>query len=106
MTTPRLARRPAVEPHVCPACELPFVEPDFGVQKGALWRVALSCHNCGWWGVRLLDEDRLELLERAIDAERSELQADLEALIAQNMGEYVERFTSALTAGAILPEDF
>jgi hypothetical protein len=106
MITPRLARLRAAEAHVCPACELPFLEPEFGVQEGAYWRVALSCRNCGWSSATLLDEDALELLERAIDAARADLEADLECLIASNMGEYVERFTSALTAGAILPEDF
>jgi hypothetical protein len=105
MTT-RLGKRRALETHICPACELPFVEPEFGVQEDDLWRVALSCQNCGWSGVRLLDQDALERFECALDAERSQLLADLKHMTARNMREYLQRFTAALAAGAILPEDF
>jgi hypothetical protein len=106
MIAPRLARQRPLETHICPACELPFVEPEFAVQEGVCWRMALSCCNCGWSGSKLLDAGGLERFERALDAERVQLEADLERLIAANMGEYVECFTGALAVGAILPEDF
>ena len=106
MTVSRLARQPAPTPHVCAACEQPFVEPEFGIQEGKRWRLFLRCLSCGWSGQELLGQQALERFERELDAERQQIVIDLERLTERNMREYHDRFVAALMADAILPEDF
>jgi hypothetical protein len=100
------ARHGTRTPHVCTACEQPFVQCEFGIQEGMRWRVFLRCQSCGWSGVELLDERALECLERELDAERRQISEDLKRLTRRNMHEYRDRFVAALRADAILPEDF
>jgi hypothetical protein len=106
MNGPRIARRPAPAAHLCVQCELPFVQPEFGVQEGSRWRVFLYCLSCGWAGERMLDEKALDHFERELDEERAQLALDLDKLTRSNMSEYHRRFAAALAADAILPEDF
>lgn len=106
MSTSRLARQRADAPHVCTACALPFVYPEFGLPVGRRWRVLLRCLSCGWSGERMLDEEALETFERELDEERGQIELDLERLTQRNMREYHDRFVAALAADAIFPEDF
>jgi hypothetical protein len=101
-----IARHGTRTPHVCTACEQPFVQAEFGVQEGTRWRVFLSCQSCGWSGQDLLDERTLERFERELDAERLLISRELDRLTQRNMHEYRDRFVTALMADAILPEDF
>jgi hypothetical protein len=106
MSAPRIARGTSHSAHVCAECELPFVQPEFGVQEGRHWRVFLCCLSCGWAGERLLDEKALDRFERELDAEREQIAVELENLTRSNMREYHRRFAAALAADAIQPEDF
>jgi hypothetical protein len=68
--------------------------------------VMLRCLSCGWSGQRLFDDAALEDFEQELDDERERIELDLERLTAHNMRDYYNRFVAALTADAILPEDF
>ena len=57
----------------------------------------LRCPSCDWSGEALLDQGQMERLDEQLD----DGFASLAAALAQ-----VERFTAALAAEAILPEDF
>jgi RNase P subunit RPR2 len=61
------ARRRRKQPHICRACELPFVRLERSVRHGRDWRVVLRCANCGWTAEEVLDEDTVDRLEREID---------------------------------------
>lgn len=106
MSASRLAGQRAHGPHICRACALPFVYPEFGLPVGRGWRVLLRCPSCGWSGEGTLDEEALEAFERELDEERGQIELDLERLTQRNMREYYDRFVAALAVDAIFPEDF
>jgi hypothetical protein len=91
---------------VCPACELPLVQPVRLVAEGAAWRVALRCPSCGWASEEMLDDVTLEHLDAELDRGTEQLMAALACLTEANMREYLERFATALASDAILPSDF
>jgi hypothetical protein len=106
MSASRLTRQAIPTPHLCAGCSQPFIQPEFGIQAGELWRVFLHCQSCGWSGQGLFDDKDLERLERELDAERDQISLDLERMTRRNMQEYHDLFVTALRADAILPEDF
>jgi hypothetical protein len=74
--------------------------------EGHAWRVVLRCPSCGWSAEQVLDEETVEQLDRELDWGNAELAVALEHMTHANMVEYVDCFTAALAANAILPEDF
>jgi hypothetical protein len=56
-------------------------------------------------GEALLDQGQMDDLDEALD-DGFALLAALAQVTRANMQEYVERFTAALVADAVLPEDF
>ena len=66
----------------------------------------LRCPSCDWSGEALLDQGQMERLDEQLDDGFASLAAALAQLTQANMREQVERFTAALAAEAILPEDF
>jgi hypothetical protein len=106
MNTQRITTEQAAGAHVCRLCTLPLVQPEDTERTGRAWLVQLYCPSCGWSGVELLDEDQMEHLDEALDDGFAVLAAALARVTRANMQEYVARFTAALSAEAILPEDF
>jgi len=99
---------PAVDGlHVCPTCRSALVQPlewhDAGPHH---WLLERFCPEC-WW----TDEDRfeqgvMEAFDVALDDGTDALMRALHKLAAERMQDDIERFTAALYADAVLPEDF
>jgi hypothetical protein len=93
-------------PHLCRACALPFVQLGEGTEEGTGWRVVLHCASCGWATEEVLGVDTLAQLDEELDRGLEEIASALSRFTEQNMLEYVDRFSAALGADAIVPEDF
>ena len=94
--------------HVCPSCRLPFVHPGeirevVGVDR---IRLDLECANCDWSDTSVHHDKELETLDVAMDRSFADLLWTLEVVWIANEEAAIARFASALSAGAILPEDF
>ena len=68
------------QPHICPACALPFVRLESLARHGRDWRVVLRCANCGWTAEQVLDEETLARLREEIDRGTEQL-VELLALV-------------------------
>ena len=106
MSTLRTATEQAAGAHVCRSCTLPLVQPQDAERTGRCWLVQLHCLSCGWSGEAMLDQGQMDDLDEAVDDGFALLAAALAQVTRANMQEYVERFTAALAADAVLPEDF
>ncbi len=93
--------------HVCPECDSLFVAPVAWDQAGPHeWAVTIQCPNCEWWDADVFDEETVERFDEELDRGTEALVRDLKRLMQANMEDEIERFTRALGADAILPEDF
>jgi hypothetical protein len=92
---------------VCGACRSRLMHPADCDEHGRdLWYIELKCPDCGGRKWARFDVHMLDALDRELDRAEAEIEADLACLTRANMAEYVNRFVSALDAGAIEPEDF
>jgi len=94
--------------HVCPACEGSFVVPGevYEIVGQDRCRLELRCVNCGWEDSAEHSDVELESLDRELDRGYADLLWALEVLWIGNEEEAIARFSRALDADAILPEDF
>jgi hypothetical protein len=106
MSASRTASGRTAGAHVCRLCTLPLVQPQDAERTGRDWLVELYCPNCDWSGETLLDQGQMDDLDEAVDEGFALLATALAQVTQANMQEYVERFTAALAADAVLPEDF
>jgi hypothetical protein len=79
------ARRRRKQPHICGACELPFVRLERSVRHGRDWRVVLRCANCGSTAEEVLDEETVGRLQREIDRGTEQLVELLELVTGRRM---------------------
>ena len=105
------AARPAPEPvddlHVCGTCDSELVYPvDWEEAGDTHWEVTLRCPNCEWSGTGVFEQDVVERFDEELDRGTEALVRDLKRLSHANMEDEIERFTSALEADHIVPEDF
>ena len=93
--------------HVCPECEQSLVYPvEWDEADETHWEVALRCPNCEWSVVGTFSQETVDRFDEELDRGTEALVRDLKRLTRANMEDEVERFTRALAADAILPEDF
>lgn len=93
--------------HVCPACASELVFPtDWAPADRTRWSVELRCPDCEWNGGGIYSQQVVDRFDEALDAGTEQLLDDLTTLARTNMEEQLERFTAALWADDILPEDF
>jgi hypothetical protein len=94
--------------HVCPSCEGSFVVPgeEYEVIAERLCRLSLECVACGWHKTAIYSDAELEALDRELDRGYADMLWALEVLWIGNEEQAIDRFAAALSAGAILPEDF
>ena len=70
------------------------------------WEVSLRCPNCEWRGTGIFTQDAVEQFDEELDRGTDALSRDLRRLSHANMQDEIERFSSALDADHILPDDF
>lgn len=102
---------PAVEPHqplhVCPECDGELVYPIAWEEVGRdAWSVQLRCPECELRREGVFSQDTVDTFDEELDVGSESLTADYRRLCRSNMAEEIDRFVSALQAGALLPEDF
>lgn len=93
--------------HVCPSCgsglmQRRTAEPAFG----DAWHVELWCPECRTLHVGLFRHRAVAALEAELAHGEELLEAALAASESRRFAEEIERFTRALAAGHVLPEDF
>jgi len=105
---PSRATEPAVDDlHMCPSCEAGLVYPvQWEEASETHWDVALRCPNCEWHTTGTYAQEVVDRFDEELDRGTEALVRDLKRLTRANMEDEVERFTRALKADAILPEDF
>jgi Zn-finger protein len=93
--------------HVCPSCTSHLVQPmDWSEASEGKWELLLACPNCFWAHEDIYTEDEVHALEDELDQGLEDMLRDLQRLTQANMADEVERFSAALNADHILPEDF
>ena len=110
-TAPATADDPPAEPHqdlhVCLECTSDLVYPVQWEESGSEnWSVLLHCPNCDVYREGIFTQDTVEVFDEELDRGADALARDYKRLMRANMSEEIERFVGALTADAILPEDF
>jgi hypothetical protein len=98
---------PDQELHVCIGCASELVYPVNWDEAGPeAWSVLLHCPNCEMYREGVFAQNTVEAFDEELDRGGDALARDYKRLIRANMEEELERFTRALEAEAILPEDF
>ena len=93
--------------HVCRSCPSELVYPIAWEEAGAsAWRVVLRCPDCEQLREGTFAQDTVDAFDERLDAGSDALATDLRRLTRANMADELARFTAALNADAILPEDF
>ena len=111
MAQPEAAVAPAAEPqqelHVCTECDSELVYPVQWEEAGPdSWSVLLHCPNCDVFREGVFTQENVELFDEELDRGADALARDYKRLMRANMADEIDRFMGALSAGAILPEDF
>jgi hypothetical protein len=93
--------------HICSDCASELVQPvAWGQVSADRWELTLHCPNCGLTREGLFDQHDVAQLEERLDEGVEAILRDLKRLTQANMSDEIERFTAALSADWILPEDF
>jgi hypothetical protein len=111
LQAPRTTDAPPAEPHqelhVCMECASDLVYPVEWDESGEEnWSVLLHCPNCDVFREGVFTQDNVELFDEELDRGADALARDYKRLMRANMADEIDRFMGALSAGAILPEDF
>lgn len=95
------------ELHHCGSCGSDLVYPLDWSEAGAHhWEVTLRCPNCEWVGTGVFASEAVERFDAELDRGTESVIADLRRLMHANMEEDIDRFSAALHAGHVVPEDF
>lgn len=92
---------------ICTACGSHLVYPvSWSAIESDYWKIELRCPECEHrWSGTYHDRDA-QRFDAKLDAATETIVADLRRMVRAEMEDSVERFVTALDAGAILPEDF
>jgi hypothetical protein len=91
----------------CPACGHDRVQPTHWSEVGTShWRVNLRCPDCEERREAIFGQTELDAFDVALDEGTRSVCSDLDLLARANMADDIDRFTKALNAGHIAPEDF
>ena len=99
--------QPLPDLHLCPDCDRDLVYPvEWREVARSQWAVLRRCPNCEWSDLGLHDQATVDRYDVVLDEGCEVLEATLRRIEAETMQADAERFIAALTADAILPEDF
>ena len=98
---------PTEDLHLCRDCDSDLVYPVEWEEAGPEhWQVDLRCPNCEWTATGVFAQDVVEDFDEELDRGTEVLTEDYKRMVTANMAEDIDRFSKALEADAILPEDF
>jgi hypothetical protein len=101
------ASLPLDDLHVCPDCDRGLVYPvEWEEASATHWEVLLRCPNCEWNELGQFNQETVDRFDEELDRGTEALLRDLKRLTRANMEDEIERFSGALAADLILPEDF
>lgn len=93
--------------HICGGCGSTLVYPLEWTEAGVRhWEITLRCPSCEWVGTGIFDQDAVERFDVELENGTAALIEDLERVSRANMQDDIDRFTAALDAGHIVPDDF
>ena len=93
--------------HECLNCPSELVLPVEWEPTGPRsWSVLLRCPECEVFRAGVFNQETMDAFDRELDRGDDELRSAYLQLAADNMSEETKRFSRALAADAILPEDF
>ena len=105
--TQHLPAEPYQDLHICLDCDSGLVYPVHWQEAGPEdWAVLLECPNCRTCREGVFTQETVELFDEELDRGADALARDYKRLMRANMSDEIDRFGAALTANAILPEDF
>ncbi len=103
----RPARDRAGDLHVCAECGSQLAYPTTWEEAdGDNWTVTIRCPECETCREGVFSQEAVEAFDERLDAGTDALMGDYRRLTRANMAEEVDRFAAALSADAVLPEDF
>lgn len=92
---------------LCPCCDHDLVYPvDWKPAGRRGWSISLRCPECEWRRAGVFTQEVADRFDDALDAATQSLLDDYQALARANMQSDIERFSKALAADLIVPEDF
>jgi hypothetical protein len=98
---------PLEDLHLCPDCDRGLVYPvEWEEVTETHWEVLLRCPSCEWSDLGVFDQDTVDRFDEHLDLGTEALIRDLKRLTKANMEDEIDRFSDALHADLILPEDF
>lgn len=98
---------PHQELHACLECDSQLVYPVHWEESGPEnWSVLLHCPNCDLYREGVFAQHTVECFDEQLDRGADALARDYKRLMRANMAEEIDRFVGALSADAIVPEDF
>lgn len=93
--------------HLCERCDSRLVQPDWWEETaGGSWRVGLRCPDCEHRREGIYSQSVVDAYDERLNEGSDELGAAYRRMVRDNLVAEMERFSGALRAGAILPEDF
>jgi hypothetical protein len=70
------------------------------------WRIVCYCPQCQLFNKAIFDQTTADKFDRELDNASFEIAQDLRSFAQTNMQDEAKRFSTALHAGGIFPEDF
>jgi hypothetical protein len=97
----------ATDLHRCLNCGSQLVQPVEWEPAGrAAWSVLMRCPDCEVYRAGIFEQPSLDEYDRELDRGDEILRESYLRQVRDNMREEIDRFSAALAAEAILPEDF
>lgn len=98
---------PAPGLHVCERCASELVQPAWWEETaGGSWRVGLRCPECEHRREGVFAQNVVDVFDERLNEGADALATAYRRTVRDNLVAEMERFSGALRAGAILPEDF
>jgi predicted nucleic acid-binding Zn-ribbon protein len=95
------------ELHICPECGSALVQTlEWAPVDMRRSRLELGCPECGRRSVGVFYEEELGRFDARLERGRDSLVQTLAELQHDNMEQEIERFSAALRANQVVPEDF
>jgi hypothetical protein len=93
--------------HICERCNSALVFPlQWDEASATEWEVTLRCPDCEWLSTGVYTQQAVESFDTNLDCGTRALVDDLQRLTVANMEDEIDRFSAALEADLLLPEDF